>query len=47
MTAKGFSDLNANEWHDVIGGAIFVIGCLMVFAYIAYDLWKEHHDPLR
>lgn len=35
---KGFEDINPEEWKKVIGGAIFVFGCLFVFLYLMWDL---------
>jgi hypothetical protein len=37
MLIKGLFDLNEDEWKKAIGGAIFVFGCLIIFAYFAWD----------
>src|ERR1700730_405040 len=40
VIVKGFGDLNEQVRKEAIEGAIFVFGCLIIFAYFALEIWK-------
>jgi len=38
VIVKGIGDLNEQERKEAISGAIFVFGCLIIFAYLAWKI---------